>query len=188
MRTTRTILTTTQLTRTLYTFHYVDYGEVDHDGLDDVTEIPGLKSHYYFDGFAGRRKNASTLTMGELSHFCAACFAGNLPACDGTTAEYTFHELHCATKKTVAGVGLAREAQVAREARARKLLEARARKLLRNGRNAGARAGDWVMIHIRDVYNERDFEKVSEDERPSLYATLRVRRDPSFTRTLHPLG
>ena len=81
--------------------------------------------------------------MGELSHFCAACFAGKLPDCDGSTAEYTFHELHCATKKTVAGVGLARDAQVDREARARKLL--------RNGRNAGARAGDWVMIHIREM-------------------------------------
>lgn len=153
---------------------------MDHDGLDDVTEIPGLKSHYYFDGVSGRRKNASTLTMGELSHFCAACFAGDLDACDGSNEEYTFHELYCGTKKTVAGVGLAREAQVTREARARKLL--------RNGRNAGARAGDWVMIHIRDMYGERDFEKVSEDERPSLYATLRVRRDPSFTRTLHPPG
>ena len=75
---------------------------------------------------------------------------------------------------------MARDAQVSREARARKLL--------RNGRNAGARAGDWVMIHIRDMYDERDFEQVSEDERPSLYATLRVRRDPSFTRMLHSLG
>ena len=153
---------------------------MDHDGLDNVSEIPGLKSHYYFDGVSGRRNNASTLTMGELSHFCAACFAGNLPECEGSTAEYTLHELHCATQKTVAGVGLARDAQVSREARARKLL--------RNGRNAGARAGGWVMIHIRDMYDERDFEQVSEDERPSLYATLRVRRDPSFTRTLHSLG
>ena len=96
--------------------------------------------------------------MRELSHFCDACFAGEMNA-DGTVACDRRGDLgHVPDERTHTTLGAisGRSKDVTRATKER---TARAKKLLQNGRGAAAAAGDWVLVRIGDVFDERESEK-----------------------------
>ena len=140
-------------------FHYIDYGEVDHEALPELSgDVDGLKSCFYFDGVLGARKQATTLLYGELSCFCAPCLAGELVTsqstlnCDADPSVYSVTETSLIKETTRTGHG----SDITALTKERK---ERAKQLLANGRNEAAKGRDWVMVFIPDLYGGREAEK-----------------------------
>jgi hypothetical protein len=121
----------------------------------DITDLPGSKVYYCFDGFDG---NESVLTMTQLSCMCSKC--AERVAVDPHVAA-TEDDFECVNENcpgfftraeritpTSAAAGTSK---VVTEAT--KMRKARARSLLGGAR---ARAGDYVLIYVHDLYNSRE--------------------------------
>ena len=165
------------------TFHLVPFDEVNHCKAV-ITALDDMKSHFYFDGVKGARQNGSTLVYGELSHFCAGCFAGTLVdgnlECDGEKSMYHIHEMYIERES---GCGISSQ-----RTEATKMKVKRAEELLQSGKNGPAKAGDWVLAFVSDLHGcyDRDQQLQGEVVPVQLIDPLPVTGKDTISKTHSP--
>jgi hypothetical protein len=113
----------------------------------EVTKVPGSASHYYFDSMTGNPGEAeSILRVGELSHFCPACFAGGnaLQNCVAEGIGYGFKDVRITRDN---------EARTRPGKEVAKLSALRLKRALgfMSARRGGAAGGDYVLVFVSDV-------------------------------------
>ena len=135
----------------------MEEGAVDHVrlALTEVTDVPDSSSCYSFDGCEGRRAESDVLTLnyGELSHFCDACWKGDLvKPCTAKSSDGYFG--HSTTIRCTSASGLA-----TRKANERKEKLARAKNFISN-----AKSGEWILVRMSNTNHNSSGGQTQEEE------------------------
>ena len=135
----------------------MEEGAVDHVrlALTEVTDVPDSSSCYLFDCCEGRRAESDVLTLnyGELSHFCDACWKGDLvKPCTAKSSDGYFG--HSTTIRCTSASGLA-----TRKANERKEKLARAKNFISN-----AKSGEWILVRMSNTNHNSSGGQTQEEE------------------------